>query len=67
MHHHLRRNGQLVAVLTDDEYRLTPELAARGSEDRDNRALNELCQALLDTKSMTGEFIPAGIGLKRTL
>jgi hypothetical protein len=63
--HHLRRNGQLVAVLTDNEYRLAPELSTRDSADRDARELNELCQALLNTKSITGEFIPAGIGFKR--
>lgn len=66
MHHHLRRNGQLVAVLTDDDYRLTPELAARGEENRDSRALTELCHALLDMKAMTGEFVPVGIGLRRS-
>lgn len=65
MHHHLRRNGQLVAVLTDDDYRLTPEIAARSAEDRDSRALTELCHALLDMKAATGEFVPLGIGLRR--
>jgi hypothetical protein len=63
--HHLRRNGQLVAVLTDNEYRLAPGLDAHGSDDLDTRALNELCEALLNTKSITGQFIPAGIGFKR--
>jgi hypothetical protein len=65
MHHHLRRNGQLVAVLTNDDHRLTPELAARGEDDEDVRALSTLCLALLDMKSMTGEFVPSGIGMNR--
>jgi hypothetical protein len=62
-HHHLVRNGQVIAVLTDDDFRLTPELAAHDAEDLDRRAVTSLCHTLLEARSITGEFMPVGIGL----
>ncbi len=64
-HHHLIRNGQVIGVLTDDDFRLAPEIDARDEQDLDNRAITVLCHALLEAKSITGEFVPAGIGLNR--
>ena len=63
--HHLRRNGKLVAVMTDDAHRLTPELDAQPAEDLARREISALCEALLDAKAITGEFVPVGIGLRR--
>jgi hypothetical protein len=52
----LRRNGEIVAVLSDRDYRLAPTLEALAPEHPERLSIEQTCETLLNARAAAGTF-----------